>query len=172
MNAVTQTAPAPLWSTWGLFAAWLVHDIEEALTMPAWTSRQPSTFGGRRLPIPELSPLQVRVAIGTAGFLVAVASEVGRRSGGRSRFYQTGLAAFGWHSVTHLATSVVTRGYSPGVATVMPVVVPFSVAARRALKNCGIAIPDRDLAAGAVTTFVATLAVSHGMGHLIGRHSA
>ncbi len=163
--------PAPLWATWGLFAAWLVHDIEETLTIPGWTTQEHHTFRDRRLPVPPISKEQVRVTIGLAGVLVATAAERGRRSGGRSRLYQWSLAAFGWHGAVHIANSVVTQGYSPGVATVAPVVVPFYLAAHRALSARQIAIPNRDAAAGVATVFIATLAVAHGIGRIATRHA-
>ncbi|GAB3131441.1 hypothetical protein GCM10027289_17630 [Tsukamurella serpentis] len=158
-------APAPLWATWGLFAAWLVHDFEEVLTMPGWTAREHYTFGHRRLSVPPMSTTQARVAIGVAGVLVATAAECGRRSGGRSRLYQWSLTAFGWHGAVHIANSVVTRGYSPGVATVLPVVIPFYLAANKALSVRGIAVPNR--AAGAGAALVATLGVAHGIARIV-----
>ena len=32
------------WATWGLFLAWLLHDIEELLTMPGWCGRNVARF--------------------------------------------------------------------------------------------------------------------------------
>lgn len=167
MTAETEN-DAPLWTTWGLFGAWFAHDLEEVFTMSAW-SKQPHHIAGIQLPIPSISPLNTCASIGSMGVLVALASEMGRRSGGRSRIYQAALMAFGWHSVSHIAASVVLREYTPGSLTALPIVLPFYVAARRSLKSQGIAIPSWKLAPLALTLAVGSLAIAHGIGHVIDR---
>jgi hypothetical protein len=59
------------------------------------------------------------------------------------------VAAFAGHGVTHVLSSVAYGGYTPGVATVPLVIVPYSVWASRALRRAGVqrgAVRRRDLA--------------------------
>lgn len=158
----------PRWLTWGLLAAWTAHDIEELVTMPEWTrNAQDRTIFGVPAPIPEMSEQQAAVSIGLTGLMMAVAAREGARTGGRSRLFQCALAAFGWHSVSHVASSVIWRGYTPGIATVVPVVVPFYLLARSELKRQGVAVDNRRLAPGALILFVLTLAIAHSAARMV-----
>jgi hypothetical protein len=106
--------------TWGLLAAWAVHDAEELVTMPGWADRARPRLE-RTLP---RAPARVRdalcvsrphatVAIGLVGAFVTAASARGPRTGGADPRYQATLAGFGWHAVPHVASALVTRGYTP-----------------------------------------------------------
>lgn len=64
-------------ATGGLFAAWVVHDAEEWLTM-ARTSGGPSQR-------------HVEIALALMGTVVAAGAIAGRRTGGRSALYRGGL---------------------------------------------------------------------------------
>jgi hypothetical protein len=86
----------------------------------------------------EVSQRHVNVAIGLMGGLMAGASALGARTGGRSPVFQAALAGFGLHGVTHLAQAAITRGYTPGVVTAPVVVIPFSVWAWRRLRAAGV----------------------------------
>lgn len=116
-------ARVPKAATLGLFGAWLVHDLEELATMPKWAG---------------VSREHAAVAIGLMGGVVAAASVAGAVTDGKSRFYQSALAGFGLHGWVHLAASVATRGYAPGVVTSPLVVLPFSAWARKRLRSAGI----------------------------------
>lgn len=74
--------------------------------------------------------------------MLAVAAR-GAHIGGRSVVYQTAVTGFGLHALTHLAQSAVVRGYTPGVATVPLVAAPFSVWARRRLRQAGVPVTRR-----------------------------
>lgn len=50
-----------------------------------------------------------------------------------------GLLA-GWHAVPHVASAVVTRGYTPGVLTAPALVVPFALWARSRLRRAGVPV--------------------------------
>ena len=56
------------------------------------------------------------------------------------RSTQATLAGFGWHAVPHVASAVVTRGYTPGVLTAPTVVVPFALWARSRLRRAGVPV--------------------------------
>jgi hypothetical protein len=116
-------------ATAGLFVAWLIHDLEELVTMGD-TSRILLQKLPDWMPVPDSTRQQgfttryLATGIATIGLIVAAAAVRGHRTQGRSAFYQNTLLAFGLHGLGHLALSVLTRGYSSGVATV-PVVVLF-----------------------------------------------
>lgn len=118
--------------TWGLLAAWAVHDLEELATMARWTRRQAH--------VPTTTTPHAAVAIGLVGAVVAAAAADGARTGGRSPFFQAVLTGFGLHAGTHLAGSAVFRGYTPGVLTAPTVVAPFTLWALRQLDRAGIRV--------------------------------
>ncbi|NUO98781.1 MAG: HXXEE domain-containing protein, partial [Nonomuraea sp.] len=107
--------------TWGLLAAWAVHDAEELATMAGWTRRARPELERRFPGVPwerlEASQAQVNVAIGLMGGVIAGASALGARTGGRSPAFQAVLAGFGLHGVVHLAQAAAVRGYTPGAVT-------------------------------------------------------
>ncbi|ASR39081.1 hypothetical protein BAY61_07970 [Prauserella marina] len=160
--------------TWGLFAAWLVHDAEELLTMPGWTERARPRLE-RLLPsVPgeswdrlAVSRSHTAIAIGTVGAVVAAASAAGARTGGHSGFYRSVLTAFGWHAASHLAGSVATRGYTPGVVTAPTVVAPFSVWAWRELRKAGV--PAGGGSWSSAVSFPAVVAGAHGLATVVTR---
>jgi hypothetical protein len=164
---VVERVPATV--TWGLFAAWVVHDAEELATMARW-SRSARPRLERLFPsVPwerlEVSQAHVTVAIGLMGAVMAAASAEGARTGGRSPLFQAALAGFGAHGVVHLAQAALTRGYTPGVVTSPLVVIPFSVWAWRRLKAAGVPVdagPSASLAA-----FPVLAAAVHGLAHAL-----
>jgi hypothetical protein len=115
--------------TAGLLGAWLVHDAEEWITMPAWSERAASRHPGlprALIAMLRISRLEATVAIGTVGLVVAAAAGAGLSTDGRSEFFQLVLLAFGLHSVVHVLQSVLLRGYTPGLVTAIIVVAPYS----------------------------------------------
>lgn len=118
--------------TWGLLAAWIVHDVEELATMSKWTRKH--RF------VPDTSPAQAATAIGAMGLVIAAAAAQGARTGGRSGFFQATLLGFGLHSISHVAASAALREYTPGVLTAPTVVAPFSIWAWRELKKSGVPV--------------------------------
>jgi Protein of unknown function with HXXEE motif len=151
--AVTRAA------TLGLAVAWAAHDLEEALTMPAWSRRlAPRLRWGR-----ELSPDHVAVAIGLMGVLVAAAAAAGARSGGRSRLYQAALVGFGWHAAGHVLAAAAFRGYVPGLVTSPLVAAPFSIWAWRRLAAAGVATDGRRAGAAATLLVPSALIAAHGL---------
>jgi hypothetical protein len=140
---------------WGLLAAWAVHDTEELVTMPGWADRARPRLE-RTLPaVPArvrdglaVSRPHATVAIGLVGAVIAAASARGARTDGADPLFQATLTAFGWHAVPHVASAVVTRGYTPGVLTVPTVVAPFALWARSRLRRAEVPVaPTRPAAA-------------------------
>jgi hypothetical protein len=157
--------------TWGLLAAWAVHDLEELATMARWARTARPRLEERFPRVPwgrlEVSQRHVNVAIGLMGGVMAVAAAQGARTGGRSALFQTALAGFGVHGLMHLAQAAVTRGYTPGVATAPVVVLPFSIWAWRRLRSAGV--PTRSGRAGvaALAALPLVLGGVHALAHAL-----
>lgn len=155
----------------GLFAAFAVHDAEELVTM-APTSRRVLSRVPKWVPIPDelrtrgVSQTHVNVRIGIMAALVATATVAGVRTQGRSAWFRGGLLAFGAHGFTHLASAVVWREYTTGVATSPTIVIPFWLWARRVLRRNGIREHDAKSTAVAVSVFPLILA-THAVTRLI-----
>ena len=174
----TSPGAVPRTVTWGLLAAWAVHDLEELCTLAPSSrrivvrlrSRYPRIPGGiwERL---ELSPAHAAVAIGLVGGVMAAAAAAGARSGGRSGFYQAVLAGFGWHAVGHVGQAAVAGGYVPGVVTAPVVVAPFSVWAWRRLRAAGIPAELGPSSARAMVLVPVTLGAAHFAAHQLTRRT-
>jgi hypothetical protein len=157
--------------TWGLFAAWLAHDLEEVATMRA-DSRRVLARAPAVIPLPDgwreegLPQRQVNVAVALMGAVVLVAAAQGHRTGGRSRLYQSALLAFGLHGFGHVALSVASRRYTTGVVSSPTVVIPFWLWARGRLNRAGVPSTASPRAVAAV---VPLLWAAHGLAHLLTR---
>ncbi|MEV6506247.1 HXXEE domain-containing protein [Streptomyces sp. NPDC051642] len=153
--------------TFGLLAAWAVHDREEVAAMPGWARGQVPGLRQRYPRVPErvwrrlesLDGREFAAAVAVMGGVVAVAAADGHRTGGRSGFYQAALNGFGLHALTHMAQAAAVRGYTPGVVTSPLVVVPFTLWARGRLRRAGVLRParPRDVVQGLALAAVATV---------------
>lgn len=141
-------------ATVGLLVSWTVHDLEEVLTMGR-SSRRMFARLPHQVPLPDgwrehgLPRDQVLAAVGLVGVTVAAASADGYRTGGRSGFYRAALLGYGVHGFGHVAGSLLTRGYTSGVATAPVCVIGFWWWAERTLRAeqvPGRASPRRALA--------------------------
>ncbi|MEU8249485.1 HXXEE domain-containing protein [Nonomuraea sp. NPDC048916] len=159
--------------TWGLLAAWAVHDAEELATMAGWARRARPRLE-RRLPMVPwerlvVSQRHVNVSIGLMGGVMAGASALGARTGGRSPVFQAALVAFGVHGVVHLVQAAATRGYTPGAVTAPVVVIPFTVWALRRLRAAGVPIRGGPAAGAWSAAFPLVLAGVHALAHVLTR---
>lgn len=152
--------------TWGLLAAWAVHDLEEVVTIPRWVRTHVPELRERFPGVPErvwrgLTSVDRRefgTAVAAVAVVVAAAAADGWRTGGRSAAYRTALDGFGLHGLVHLAQAAAVRGYTPGSVTTPLVVLPFTLWARGRLRRAGALPPTRarDVARG--LAFAATTA--------------
>jgi len=106
-----------------------------------------------------LTTRHLATAIPAVGLVVAAASVCGYRTQGRSAFYQNTLLGFGLHGLGHLGVSLLTGGYTSGVATAPTVVVAFWLWATRALQQAGV--PSRRSLPAAVALVAGSLAFGH-----------
>ncbi|MGW2962499.1 HXXEE domain-containing protein [Streptomyces sp. NPDC001220] len=137
--------------TFGLLAAWAVHDLEEVATVPRWARGRVPGLRQRFPQVPDrmwqrLESIEGRefaTAVAGMALVVATAAADGHRTGGRSGFYQGALNGFGLHALVHLAQAAVVRGYTPGAVTSPLVVIPFTLWARGRLRRAGVLRPTR-----------------------------
>lgn len=166
-------------ATWGLLAAWAIHDSEELVTLGGWLDRARPRLRARFPQVPErvwdglrISRTQARIAIGVMGAVMAAAAASGARTGGRSRFYQAALVGFGVHAGGHVVQSVATRGYTPGVVTAPLVAAPFSLWAWRRLGVAGVPRNGRAAVAGAALLLPLTAGACHAVARMLAPDSA
>ena len=156
-------------ATAGLFVAWMVHDLEELLTMSD-TSRILVRQLPDWMPVPGsireqgLTTRSLVTGIATIGLIVAAAAVRGYRTQGRSAFYQNTLLAFGIHGLGHAALSLMTRSYASGVATA-PLVLVFWLLATRALDEARV--PNRRSLPAAIALLAGSLALGHSTAYLL-----
>ena len=153
-------------ATTGLFAAWLAHDLEELATMSD-NSRILATRLPGWVPVPTsvrdhgLTNRYVASAVAAVGPVVAAAALRGNRTQGRSAFYQNALLGFGLHGLGHISMSLLSRGYTSGVATSPTIVIPFWLWATRTVNHAGVPNQRR------VPAAIALAAGSVAGGHLV-----
>jgi Protein of unknown function with HXXEE motif len=156
-------------ATAGLLVAWIMHDLEELLTMSD-TSRTLVQQLPDWMPVPSsireqgLTTRYLATGIATIGLVVATAAVRGYRTQGRSAFYQNTLLAFGLHGLGHIAASLLTWGYTSGVVTA-PMVVVFWLWATRALEQAGVT--NRRSLPAAIALLAGSLAVGHLTAYLL-----
>ncbi|MCQ9129131.1 hypothetical protein HMPREF2651_10085 [Corynebacterium sp. HMSC063A05] len=151
-----------------LFAAWVIHDFEEAFAFSASCDRLADRTGIEQL---RITPQQSWIAVGLMGILVAAACGRGVRSTGKSATYRAVVAGLEAHVVTHLGGSVAQRGYTAGVATALPIMLPGALMARRELQRDGCELRFRDTVNGVALLLPAAL-VCQVVARLIRRVSA
>ena len=117
-----------------LFASWVLHDIEEALTFPSTTGHLAELTGIDAL---RMNTKQSAAAIGLVGAVLACAGVRGAKTHGASPLYRYAVAGLEGHVFTHLVASVLLRRYTAGVITAVPVMWPGAAFARRELAAVG-----------------------------------
>jgi Protein of unknown function with HXXEE motif len=163
----------------GLLLAWAVHDLEEVLAFGPWKRGAVPRLRARFPRVPLVwrqleseSTQDYALAVATVGVLMATASAAGQASGGRSRYFQLMLAGFGLHTISHVASAVAARGYTPGVVTAPLVAAPFAAWARRQLKAAGVweKLSARDIVPGTALA-LAVFTGSHALARVLSRSS-
>ncbi|KAB1193514.1 HXXEE domain-containing protein [Haloferax sp. MBLA0076] len=163
---------------WLLPVSWLVHDVEEILTIERWSRR--ST---RWVETNEISGLQRRlvdmlattrrqfsIAVGIVGivFVVATIAGVSDLTGVGILVYTAMLGGYFAHAFVHLGQSLVVRGYTPGVVTAVVVVIPASLALYRRLFSTGL-VGLKTATVTGIVGVVLFVPVVVGAGRLAGR---
>ncbi|ARX89258.1 membrane protein [Streptomyces alboflavus] len=165
--------------TFGLLAAWAVHDLEEVATVPGWARVRVPELRQRFPEVPErmwrrlesMDGREFATAVAGMAVVMAAAAAAGHRTGGRSGFYQVALNGFGLHALVHLAQAAAVRGYTPGSVTSPLVVIPFTLWARGRLRRAGALRParPRDAVQGVALAAVATAGTHMVARRMVGR---
>lgn len=148
-----------------LFAAWFIHDIEEAFAFPATSDRLVDRTGIKQL---RITPHQSWMAVALMGTLVAAACGRGVRTSGKSKMYRAVAAGLEAHVASHLIASIAQRGYTAGVASALPVMLPGALVARHELYRDGVSLQFRDTVNGVALLLPAAL-VCHVVARLVRR---
>lgn len=138
-----------------LFVAWALHDVEEAVAFPATCDALADRTGVESL---RIDARQSWTAVGVMGLLVATACWRGVRTNGRSQLYRATVAGLEAHVLTHLAASVVHRGYTAGLATAVPVMLTGARIAHHKVNSAAKRLGTRDFFRGAVLLIPAAIA--------------
>ena len=153
------------WATWGLLGAWALHDLEEGVAFPAWTAARADALERSGMPraarVLRRTPAEGWLAIGLMAVPFAVAAARGARSGGADAVYRGVLDAYGAHAISHVGASAVTRSYTPGVITAVPLVAGFWTLARAELRRAEVPAPTRLVALAAALAIAAWTPACH-----------
>lgn len=132
---------------WGLPAVFLVHDLEEVLTVERFWREH-----GDEIPLPPALKERLGVTTGEMALAVACVSIAGFvASGAAARFRRPGIGPNLFATVAsvrlfnvlvHLAQTLVLRRYTPGVITALVVSLPSSLYALHRLRSEGL-LPGR-----------------------------
>ena len=122
---------------WLFPAAFIVHDSEEILTLPAWIASHQSVLNRvaqtNRLAAIAVENLPrttaaVAIAVGAELLVIAMATlAVTRRPRGASlNIYAALLGLFTLHALTHYGQALFFHGYTPGLITAALIIPAFS----------------------------------------------
>lgn len=157
---------------WLLPVSWVLHDLEEIHTMVRWRTANRSrlaalaskSWPARR--VVESMPTTTAgftVAVALVGVLLVGATIAGHLDprGGGIVLYAVFLGGYCLHGVVHVGQSIVFRGYTPGVASAVLLVIPTSAFLYTRLLEWGV-IDRRTLVLTAVTGLVLFVPIAVG----------
>jgi hypothetical protein len=157
--------------------AFAAHDLEEVFAAAPWSKQAADRVAKRHAVLAlavsrnalPISRKEMAVAVGVVTLACAGVTAVSLRNiDGELRSLQAALAAFSAHSLSHVAASIVLRGYTPGVATVPLVILPYSLWAWPRLRRAGV-VTTRAEAVGAARTGIAFALPVALLGHVVAR---
>jgi hypothetical protein len=177
-RSASATRETVRWVARTLPVAFVLHDLEEVLAATWWTRHGARVLTDAH---PWLPPSLVATATRTTTPQMAVATSVvglgvaavaaTALAGGRERPLRAATAVFAAHGITHVAGAISVRGYTPGAATAVLVVLPWGGQALRLLRASDARdrrTRRRDTAAAAAST-VATAVAGHALGRRVCR---
>ena len=140
---------------WAGPAVFLLHDAEEILTVAAWLREHGAELPRVLQPYLAVTTRQFTMAVLLlfVGFLAAAMHGARRARDGRSSAVFLFVAgALVGNAVTHLAQAALFRGYTPGVASALFVVLPYGYLLGERLHASGLVRRRAWFAAVAVGT--------------------
>ncbi|GIF39827.1 HXXEE domain-containing protein [Actinoplanes xinjiangensis] len=116
----------------GLFVAWAVHNVEEALSASRWSAATVPRLLAQGWPpalVESLGTTTPRFAVAATvlGIAVLAATVRGVLTAGHSTFSRTAVLVFGWHGLIDIGQSLLVRGYVQGLVTATVLVIPYSI---------------------------------------------
>jgi hypothetical protein len=108
---------------WVFPLAFLVHDLEEIVTMERFRRENRERFPKFLRNIATITTRQFTLAVGALLALTLLASYLATRSPRQMDLFTIGLAIF----FGHIGQSLFLRTYTPGVVTALLVVLPYSL---------------------------------------------
>ena len=119
---------------WVLPIVFLIHDVEEILVMPRWIRINQARLAGRNW---SYRLLMRTACVSRPKFVVAVAfifalvvtvtlmSISSLHQGGHLDMFTVAVTMLLINAFTHISYSLIVRGYTPGVATAVFVLLPY-----------------------------------------------
>jgi Protein of unknown function with HXXEE motif len=112
---------------WAFPVAFLIHDLEEILTMERFGRKNHERFPKFMRNIAIIDTRQFTIAVVVLFVLTLVASYLATRSPRQMDFFTIVLAVFFVHAFGHIAFPLIFHQYTPGLITTVPVVLPYSL---------------------------------------------
>jgi hypothetical protein len=136
---------------WSGPAIFLLHDVEEVLTIAPWLRAHRAELPAALQPLLGVTTgrFALAVLLLLAGFVAAAAHGARRAGHGRrSVVFLLAAGALVGNGLTHLAQAVFFRAYTPGLVTALLLVLPYGYGLGARLEASGLA--SRRVWAGAV----------------------
>ncbi len=112
---------------WLFPLAFLVHDLEEILTMERFIRMNRERFPKLLQRVAPITTTQFTIGVTILFVLTMWASFLATRSPRDMNWLTICLAIFLLHVVTHVAQTLLLHSYTPGVITAVLVVLPYSL---------------------------------------------
>jgi hypothetical protein len=129
---------------WAAPAVFLVHDGEELLTFVPWLRAHRAVLPATVQPLANVTTAQLALAMFVlfVGLLLAAIHGVHRaRQGARSILFLLLAGALVGNGLTHLGQASIFRGYTPGLATALLLVLPYGYILGRQLQANAMLTP-------------------------------
>lgn len=123
---------------WSFPLAFLLHDLEEMITMETVVRETRESMPPFLRDLAEIKTPQLVLGVAIEFVLITLSSFLASRSERKMHLFTLLLAAFYVHAFGHLAQTVLQRRYTSGVITAFLVVLPFSRYAYRRLSQASI----------------------------------
>lgn len=136
---------------WAFPAAFLLHDIEEILTMERHARQYPPPVPAAFRDLARVTTPQVVVAVAYEFVLCCAVSALTTRRlrrGLAMNLYATAVAILFLNVLTHLGQSLRARHYTPGLLTAPTIALPYTLYLCRRLRRAGLL--DRRALGGAL----------------------
>jgi hypothetical protein len=112
---------------WAFPIAFLIHDLEEILTMERFARKNRDRFPKFMRNIATINTTQFTIGVGVLFVLTLLAAYLATRSPRETDILTIALAIFLIHVVGHIAFPLFFRKYTPGLITAVIIVLPYSL---------------------------------------------